>query len=145
MSRSPVILVTGALIGVGRAIAIRYGRAWARAGSWRVLGDVGGGDSRVRADGQPDQHGGEQVITLDEVVPHPQYRMCHARSISAPPTAVWDELGQVTMSALPLGYALESIRCCLHGWPAAGTSRWPDGPFSMSHPFRCCSVGRLRS
>ena len=74
MSRSPVILVTGALIGVGRAIAIRYGRAWARAGSWRLLGDVGGGDSRVRADGQPDQHAGEQVMTLDEVVPHPQYR-----------------------------------------------------------------------
>jgi hypothetical protein len=49
-------------------------------------------------------------MTLDEVVPHPQYRMYHARSISAPPTAVWDELGRVTMSALPLGYALESIR-----------------------------------
>ena len=49
-------------------------------------------------------------MTLDEVVPHPQYRMYHARSISAQPTAVWDELGQVTMSALPLGYALESIR-----------------------------------
>jgi hypothetical protein len=25
-----------------------------------LLGDVGGGDSRVRADGQPDQHAGEQ-------------------------------------------------------------------------------------
>lgn len=31
MSRSPVVLVTGALIGIGRAIAIRCGRAWARA------------------------------------------------------------------------------------------------------------------
>ena len=60
MNRSPVVLVTGALIGIGRAIAIRYGRAWARAGSWRLLGDVGGGVSRVRADGQPDQHAGEQ-------------------------------------------------------------------------------------
>jgi NAD(P)-dependent dehydrogenase (short-subunit alcohol dehydrogenase family) len=60
MSRSPVVLVTGALIGIGRAIVIRYGRAWARAGSWRLLGDVGGGDSRVRANGQPDQHAGEQ-------------------------------------------------------------------------------------
>lgn len=49
-------------------------------------------------------------MTLDEIVPHPQYRTCHARIISAPPTAVWDELRQVTMSALPLGYALESIR-----------------------------------
>jgi hypothetical protein len=35
---------------------------------------------------------------------------CHARVISAPPAAVWDELLRVTMSALPLGYALESIR-----------------------------------
>ena len=60
MSRSPVILVTGALTGIGRAIAIRYGRTWARAGSRRLLGDVTGGDSRVRADGQPDQHAGEQ-------------------------------------------------------------------------------------
>jgi hypothetical protein len=49
-------------------------------------------------------------MTLDEVVPHPEYRMCHSRTISAPPTAVWDELCQVTMSALPLGYALESVR-----------------------------------
>ena len=56
-------------------------------------------------------------MTLDDVVPHPQYRMCHARSISAPPTAVWDELGRVTMSALPLGYALESIRL-LPAWLA---------------------------
>lgn len=49
-------------------------------------------------------------MTLDDLVPDPEYRMCHARSISAPPTAVWDELCRVTMSALPLGYALESIR-----------------------------------
>jgi hypothetical protein len=54
--------------------------------------------------------GRQRVMTHDEVVPHPQYRMCHARIISAPPTAVWDELRRVTMSALPLGYALESIR-----------------------------------
>lgn len=49
-------------------------------------------------------------MTLDDLVPDPEYRMCHARSISAPPTAVWDELCRVTMSALPLGYALEGIR-----------------------------------
>lgn len=29
----PVVLVTGALIGIGHDIAIRYARAWARAGS----------------------------------------------------------------------------------------------------------------
>lgn len=49
-------------------------------------------------------------MTLDEVVPHPEYRMCHSCTVSAPPTAVWDELCRVTMSALPLGYALEGIR-----------------------------------
>ena len=47
-------------------------------------------------------------MTLDEVVPHPQYRMCHSRTVSAPPAAVWDELCGVTMSALPLGYALDA-------------------------------------
>jgi hypothetical protein len=49
-------------------------------------------------------------MTLDEVVPHPQYRMCHSRTVDAPPAAVWDELLRVTMSALPLGHALEGIR-----------------------------------
>jgi hypothetical protein len=49
-------------------------------------------------------------MTLDEVVPHPQYRMIHTRTIGAPPAAVWDELCRVTMSALPLGYALEGVR-----------------------------------
>jgi hypothetical protein len=49
-------------------------------------------------------------MTLDEVVPHPQYRMTHCRTVSAPPAAVWDELCRVTMSALPLGRALEGAR-----------------------------------
>jgi hypothetical protein len=49
-------------------------------------------------------------MTLDDVVPHPQYRMRHSRTVSAPATAVWDELCRVTMSALPLGYALEGLR-----------------------------------
>ncbi len=49
-------------------------------------------------------------MTLDEVVPHPQYRMTHCRTVSAPPAAVWDELCRVTMSALPLGHALEGAR-----------------------------------
>jgi hypothetical protein len=78
MSRSPVVLVTGALIGIGRAIAIRYGRAWAGAGSWRLLGDVGGGDSRVRANGQPDQHASEQQ--------HRGVRMIAACMATAPST-----------------------------------------------------------
>ena len=40
-------------------------------------------------------------MTLDEVVPHPHYRMTQCRTVSAPPAAVWDELCRVTMSALP--------------------------------------------
>lgn len=49
-------------------------------------------------------------MTLDQVVPHPQYRMHHSRTVRAPPPDVWDELCRVTMVALPLGYALEAVR-----------------------------------
>ena len=49
-------------------------------------------------------------MTLDDAVPHPQYRLCHSRIVGAPPAAVWDELCGVTMSALPVGYALEGMR-----------------------------------
>ena len=49
-------------------------------------------------------------MTLDDVVPHPQYRMRQSRAVSASPAAVWDDLCRVTMSALPLGYALEGAR-----------------------------------
>jgi hypothetical protein len=49
-------------------------------------------------------------MTLDEVIPHPQYRMTQCRTVSAPPAAVWDELCRVTMSALPLGHALVGAR-----------------------------------
>lgn len=49
-------------------------------------------------------------MTLDDAVPHPQYRMSHSRIVGAPPAAVWDELCGVTMSALPVGYALEGMR-----------------------------------
>jgi hypothetical protein len=49
-------------------------------------------------------------MILDEVVPYPQYRMCHSRTVRAPPPDVWDELCRVTMMALPLGYSLEALR-----------------------------------
>jgi hypothetical protein len=49
-------------------------------------------------------------MNLDDVVPDPQYRISASRLVSAPPTAVWDELDRVTMSALPLGRALEGVR-----------------------------------
>ena len=65
-------------------------------------------------------------MTLDDVVPHPQHRMCHSRTASAPPAAVWDELCRVTMSALPLGYALEGIRLLPSRLAGRSTSPWPD-------------------
>ena len=49
-------------------------------------------------------------MTLDDVVPYPQYRICHSRHVGAPPAPVWDELRSVTMSALPVAYVLEGIR-----------------------------------
>jgi len=49
-------------------------------------------------------------MNLDEVLPNQHYRMCHARIVGAPRTVVWDELHRVTMSALPLGRALEGLR-----------------------------------
>jgi hypothetical protein len=49
-------------------------------------------------------------MNLDDVIPSPDYRMCHSRVAGAPPAAVWDELHRVTMSALPLGHALEGVR-----------------------------------
>jgi hypothetical protein len=52
----------------------------------------------------------EVVMSLHDVIPNPQYRLCHSRAIGAPPSVVWDELHRVTMSALPLGWALEAMR-----------------------------------
>lgn len=49
-------------------------------------------------------------MNLDDVIPNPQYRMCHSRAVAAPPSVVWDELHRVTMSALPLSWALEAVR-----------------------------------
>jgi hypothetical protein len=65
-------------------------------------------------------------MNLDDVVPNPHYRLCHARLIRAPRTDVWDELNQVTMSALPVGQVLERLRLL----PAqlAGRKHPPLGP-----------------
>src|SRR5512132_581117 len=49
-------------------------------------------------------------MNLDDVIPNPQYRICHSRVVGAPPSAVWDELQGVTMSALPVGRTLEAVR-----------------------------------
>jgi hypothetical protein len=49
-------------------------------------------------------------MDLDDVIPSPHYQICHARVARAPLPAVWDALHRVTMSALPLGHALEGVR-----------------------------------
>jgi hypothetical protein len=48
--------------------------------------------------------------SLDDLIPNPRFRICASRRIRATPGVIWDELHQVTMSALPLGHALEGIR-----------------------------------
>jgi hypothetical protein len=62
-------------------------------------------------------------VNLDDVIPDPHYRIRHSRTAAAPATAVWDQLHLVTMSALPLGHALEGLRLL----PArlAGRNRQP--------------------
>ena len=50
------------------------------------------------------------MLNLDDVVPHPQFRMRHSRVIAAPLGDIWDELNTVPMFALPLGLVLESLR-----------------------------------
>jgi hypothetical protein len=49
-------------------------------------------------------------MRLDDVIPNPEYRLRHSRVVGAPPSVVWDDLHRVTMSALPLGWALEAVR-----------------------------------
>ena len=49
-------------------------------------------------------------MDLDDVIPNPHYQICHSRVARAPLPAVWDALHRVTMSALPLGHALEGVR-----------------------------------
>jgi hypothetical protein len=49
-------------------------------------------------------------MDLDDVVPSPQYRMCHSRVVRARPAVVWEELDHLPMSALPVGRALEGLR-----------------------------------
>jgi hypothetical protein len=78
-------------------------------------------------------------MDLDDVIPGPHYQICHSRVARAPLPAVWDALHRVTMSALPLGRALEGMRVL----PARLAGQKP-GPlaaaaFSTSLPFRCCS------
>ena len=56
------------------------------------------------------QHDQGTGMYLDDVIPDPDYRICHSRVVRAPATVVWDELNRVPMSALPVAYALEAVR-----------------------------------
>jgi hypothetical protein len=49
-------------------------------------------------------------VDLDDVVSDPGIRMRHSRLVHAPVAVVWDELQRVTLSALPIGRALEGLR-----------------------------------
>jgi hypothetical protein len=49
-------------------------------------------------------------VNINDVIPTAQYEMCQSRAVGARRTVVWDELHRVTMSALPLGRALEEVR-----------------------------------
>jgi len=49
-------------------------------------------------------------MDLDDVIPSPQYQICHSRVARAPLPAVWDALHRVTMSALPLGHNTKDFR-----------------------------------
>ena len=60
-------------------------------------------------------------MDLDDVIPNPQYQICHSRVARALLPAVWDALHRVTMTALPLGHALFSERP--HVVIAAGLSQ----------------------
>jgi hypothetical protein len=50
------------------------------------------------------------AITLDDVVPDPQFRERHERRIAAPPAAVWDALQELRLSDTTLSRALMAIR-----------------------------------
>ena len=70
-------------------------------------------------------------LDLDDVIPGPHYQICHSRVVRASLPAVWDVLHRVTMSALPLGRALEGMRVLpAPGCPAASPGRWPAAAFS---------------
>ena len=69
-------------------------------------------------------------MDLDDVIPNPQYQICHSRVARAPLVAVWDALHRVTMSALPWGMRSRAYASCLPGSPARSSSPWPAAPFS---------------
>jgi hypothetical protein len=69
-------------------------------------------------------------MDLDDVIPNPQYQICHSRVARAPLLAVWDALHRVTMSALPWAMRSRACASCLPGFPARSSSPWPAAAFS---------------
>ena len=78
-------------------------------------------------------------MDLDDVIPSPQYQICHSRVARAPLVAVWDALHRVTMSALPLGHALEGVRVLPARLSGKKLEPLAGRTFSTQRPFRCCS------
>ena len=71
-------------------------------------------------------------MTLDEVVPHPQYRMCHSRTISPVPSAPRPR---------PCGMNREVLRVVAHraesprvGWSQAQAGRFPGLDICPARP-----------
>ena len=65
-------------------------------------------------------------MTLDEVVPRPQFAITQSRLVKAPIDQVWDQLLRTTMSELPVSWLLTQIRA-LPSWLTGHRSK-PLGP-----------------
>lgn len=77
------------------------------------------------------------MLTLDDVLPAPDFRERHACHIDAPPEAVWDALQKLRLGDLALTRALMSVRTLpmrLGGTraPGAGSGTFlQDGPVAL--------------
>ena len=81
-------------------------------------------------------------MDLDDVIPNPQYQICHSRVARAPLPAVWDALHRVTMTALPLGHALEGVRVLPARFPRAHLAAALSPPSSVLRATPCRYLSR---
>jgi hypothetical protein len=82
-------------------------------------------------------------MMLDDVVPHPQYRMCHSRTVSAARGGVG--------GTVPSDHVGPALGVCAGGRAAtACPARWQEAPaldrthLLTSRPFRSCSPSDRR-
>ena len=78
-------------------------------------------------------------LTLDDVIPRPDFSSQHELWIAAPPPAVWEALRTVRLGGTPLSRTLMGIRLLPmhlagrhHVWPPGSCSR--TAPFPSSRP-----------